>query len=262
MSDQASALPVILHIPHSSIIIPPAYQRDLLVSRDELAAELLRLTDMYTDEIYDLPGAERAVFPVSRFLVDPERFDDDAQEPMAARGMGAIYTVTTQLTPLRRPPDPLLRAELMERFYKPHHDRLNRWADAALQAQGSALLLDCHSFPSRALPYEQEAQPRPRPEVCIGTDSFHTPLALTEALVEGFSRAGYRVGLNSPFAGALVPSRHYQRSASLFSAMIELRKDIYMDEGTGARLPEFARVKADVTRVMQAAATAVGKVMA
>jgi hypothetical protein len=41
------------------------------------------------------------VFPVSRLVVDPERFVDDATEPMAACGMGVIYTQTSQRMPLR-----------------------------------------------------------------------------------------------------------------------------------------------------------------
>jgi N-formylglutamate deformylase len=41
---------------------------------------------------------------VSRLVVDPERFTDDAREPMARKGMGVIYTRTASGEPLRRPP--------------------------------------------------------------------------------------------------------------------------------------------------------------
>lgn len=38
---------------------------------------------------------------VSRLVVDPERFTDDAQEPMAAVGQGAVYTRTSDGSALR-----------------------------------------------------------------------------------------------------------------------------------------------------------------
>lgn len=253
------SLPVILHIPHASREIPAPYDAGLLLSRADLERELIRLTDLYTDELYSLPGAARAVFPVSRFLVDAERFEDDAHEPMAARGMGAVYTVTTDLKPLREKPDTGLQEELLARYYRPHHEALNIWADSALLQHGRGLLFDCHSFPSKALPYELETVPRPRPQICIGTDAFHTPAMLTKALVEGFTGLGYEVGLDTPFAGTLTPARHYGKSRNIHAAMIEVRKDLYVDESTGHKLPVFAQVQADVTAVLQQAVDALGQ---
>ena len=56
---------------------------------ERLQRELPRITDWYTDELFDA-GAEasRLIFPVSRLVCDPEHFADDANEPMAAKGMG------------------------------------------------------------------------------------------------------------------------------------------------------------------------------
>jgi N-formylglutamate amidohydrolase len=79
--------------------------------------ELDRLTDHYTDELFDHRGPPEFAtvrFPVSRFVVDPERFEDDAQEPMAARGQGAIYTRTTDARSLRNPPTAAERDALLD----------------------------------------------------------------------------------------------------------------------------------------------------
>ena len=57
---------------------------------------------------------------------------------------------------------------------------------------------------------------------------------------------GFRVGMNRPFAGALVPNAYYGRDQRVQSVMIEVRRDLYMNERTGDRLPRFA----DVQRVL------------
>ena len=60
----------LLHIPHSSTYIPPDIRRTLAVSDAELEAELLRMTDRYTDELFggDLPLTTSVVYPVAVWL--------------------------------------------------------------------------------------------------------------------------------------------------------------------------------------------------
>lgn len=43
------------------------------------------MTDRYTDELFAFPetAATTIAFPMSRLVVDPERFTDDALEPMS-----------------------------------------------------------------------------------------------------------------------------------------------------------------------------------
>lgn len=250
-------LPVILHIPHASTFIPEEYLGSYLISPSELEAEKLKLTDLYTDELYQLPGAMRAEFPVSRFFTDAERFSDDALESMAARGMGALYTVTTDLKPLRAIPDAQTREEILQKFYWPHHKALDDVAARMLETSGKCLLIDCHSYPSKPLPYELENCELPRPQIGIGTDSFHTPDFLGALVVRAFEDLGYETGLNMPFAGSLVPSAFYGQNPAVQSFMIEIRKDLYMDEATGAKKTGFDKLRADLTAVMALAAKAV-----
>lgn len=44
------------------------------------------MTDAHTDRLFDIDEAGKIVFPVSRLVVDAERFSDDRLEPMAERG--------------------------------------------------------------------------------------------------------------------------------------------------------------------------------
>ena len=52
------------------------------------------MTDAWTDKLVEpiSTKAKEVVFPVSRLVVDPERFLCDDDEPMAPKGMGATYT--------------------------------------------------------------------------------------------------------------------------------------------------------------------------
>jgi N-formylglutamate deformylase len=164
---------LILHVPHSSKYIPDCERQWLLLSDDELQQELLHMTDAYTDQLFAIPGAVIVRYPISRLVADPERFEDDSDEVMAKVGMGVIYARTSNGHVLREPPTPDEREAVLKQYYRPHHQMLTRAMDEALTNGGSCLVIDCHSFPQMALPYELDRNPV-RPDICIGTDEFHT----------------------------------------------------------------------------------------
>lgn len=242
---------MILHIPHSSRVIPPDVRPTLCLTDAVLDLELLHMTDAWTDELF-IPaagcGCEAVVFPVSRLVVDPERFENDDQEPMALKGMGAVYIKTSDGTQLRKEHLAGEREALLERFYRPHHRALEAAADGELKRKGGALIIDCHSFPRRPLPFEDPALRRP--EICVGTDDYHTPPRLGAECVRLFKEKGYDVERNTPFSGSLVPSRWYGSEPLVHSIMIEVRRDLYMDENTGERLPRFDAIRGDLLGIL------------
>jgi N-formylglutamate deformylase len=67
-------LPVVVHVPHASTVIPRTVRPQLLLDHAELQDELLRMTDRYTDELFALPATMGTTvrFPVSRLVVDFE----------------------------------------------------------------------------------------------------------------------------------------------------------------------------------------------
>jgi N-formylglutamate amidohydrolase len=77
--DAAPAQSSVIHIPHSSTTVPDDVRRTFVLSDLALRQEILRLTDLYTDELFSLDTltAIPVVFGVSRFVVDPERFSSD-----------------------------------------------------------------------------------------------------------------------------------------------------------------------------------------
>jgi N-formylglutamate deformylase len=228
-----------------------------LLDDPALERELLRMTDAYTDVLFPPTPAEaaRLVFPVSRLVCDVERFPSDADEPMAARGMGAIYTRTSSGDVLRVPPDVSDRRMLLDRWYGPHHSTLERLVNEVAARSGVCLIVDCQSFPSVALPYELDQTPD-RADICIGTDSYHTPSQIRDALVAAAEKQGYSVTVDAPFAGALVPLSCYRSDRRILSVMIEVNRRLYIDEHSGSKTKGFAQVCAALGRLIVAAAEA------
>jgi len=240
--------PLLVHLPHDATAIPPDERGDFLLPAEALQAESLRLTDAHTAALYaeGLAPDDFIRAEVSRLVVDVERFADDAQEPCAKVGMGATYVRTADGRPLRAL-TPERRAQLMARHYWPHHRALDAAAAARLARFGRCLILDAHSYPTGPLPTQLASGPSP--EIGVGTQPGHTPPALRDLVVGFFGERGYEVGVDVPFSGSMVPNSCFGREPRLWSVMIEVRRDLYMDEATGAPHAGFARTQEVLTEL-------------
>lgn len=239
---------MILHVPHASRSVPAHVRDQFLLSDRELSAELNLLTDAFADELFSCEGAAMVRFPLSRLVVDVERLPDDAMEPMSVVGMGMIYTRTAHGRPLRRALRPE-EVEALRLVYDAHHARLSELVAEELARSGTALLIDCHSFPSRPLPCDQD-QSTPRPHFCLGTDKDHTPEGLARAIAAELRALGYSVGLNRPYAGTMIPAVFSGADRRVVSIMIEVNRSLYMDEATGAKAGDFGLIKSRMQGLM------------
>lgn len=248
---------LIFHVPHDSTDIPADVQSQFVLDDKQLKNEILKMTDHYTARLFFSNSNPQNIVraPISRLVVDVERFVEDSAEPMAEKGMGVIYSQTSDGRPLRRPISEAERRILLERYYFPHHQSLELLVEEKLRIHGKCLVLDCHSFPSVALPYECSEAGARRPDICLGTDGFHTPPQLAERLFIEFSALGFRVALNDPFSGALVPISRYQKDNRVLAVMIEVNRSLYMDEASGEpneKLSELAQViRATILKCLQ-----------
>ena len=103
-SGSVAAKPIIVHIPHSSTCIPARYRHEICLDDTELTSELLAMTDRFTDHLFAQStryGATLFVNGVRRLVMDLERFFYDHEEPMAGKGMGAVYVSASNSRPLR-----------------------------------------------------------------------------------------------------------------------------------------------------------------
>lgn len=224
--------PVLIHVPHASTFIPP----------DDLTDELLKMTDLYTDELFDC-RRDMLVFPVSRLVCDVERFRDDTDEPMSEQGMGLAYTRCADGAPLRSI-SPQKRAAIARMYYDKHHEAFTDMVNEKLHDCGRCIIIDAHSFSAEPLPYEDCAH---RPDFCIGTDSFHTPYPLLRTCYTFLRGCGLEVAVNRPFSCTIVPLEHLHSDTSVSSVMIEVNRRLYMT-ADGSKTDSFS----DIQRMLAA----------
>jgi len=222
---------VVVHVPHGSPLIPEDVRADLAVDESSLAFELAAMTDWLTDSLAraavealpaGCPPPHVWTNPWSRLVVDPERFPDEREE-MNTVGMGAVYTARQDGSVLRTA-DAARDQRLVQAYFSPYAEGLGDLVQRVLDEHGAVVIVDLHSFPSAALPYELLVNgPRARPELCIGTDPLHTPAGLVEVLTRHWEGD---VAVDAPFSGSYVPLRHHGVERRVSSVMIELRRDV------------------------------------
>jgi N-formylglutamate amidohydrolase len=66
---------------------------------------------------------------------------------------------------------------------------------------------------------------------------------------------GYLVEVNEPYAGAIVPATHLN-DTQVYSIMLEVRRDVYMDEETGAKNNHFPILQAQISELLNTLASA------
>ncbi|MFJ3230719.1 N-formylglutamate amidohydrolase [Streptomyces sp. NPDC086787] len=250
----AADSPVILHVPHSAREVPDAVRAGIVLDDTALERELDHIVDAHTAQLAAAAAESAGVTPwrfvnrLSRLVVDPERFPDEREE-MLAVGMGAVYTRTTHRAPLRpadTDPEPLL-----ERYFRPYARAMTEAVRDRLAATGRAVVIDVHSYPTEPLPYELHGD-GPRPPVCLGTDSFHTPEPLVRIAREAFARCG-ETGLDRPFGGAYVPLEYYGKDARVSALMVEIRRDTYMTEPGGPAGPGLCHLASALAALVDGA---------
>ena len=252
--NETPSLPVVVHAPHGGTWIPKEERPAFLLDDAALAEEVRRMTDHRTGLLAEAAadlGAAVFVNHLSRLVVDPERFPDEREE-MAAVGMGLAYTAASDGRPLRRLTG-ADRARLREQWYDPYAAAAEGLVAAVRDRFGRCAVVDLHSYPSRPLPYERRPD-APRPEVCLGTDPFHTPEGLARLVEAAADGLGLCHARNTPFAGGYVPLSMYRQDRRVLSVMLEVRRDVYLDEATARPTAGEARVADLLAGVVRGAA--------
>lgn len=224
-------LPIVLHVPHSSRTIPPQVRKGIVLTDEQLQAELDELTDAQTELLAKSSIANLEKKPwifinnLSRLVIDPERFPDD-REVMNKVGMGAVYLKTSTGSALRS--ENFDNKSLIREYFDPYANTFTSLITDLLGQSHAVLIIDVHSY--RVKQHQNAVNHgQARPAICLGTDQFHTPSWLSKLATECFSPIG-DVIQNQPYAGSYVPLAYYGVEPAVLSIMLECRADQLVDE--------------------------------
>jgi N-formylglutamate amidohydrolase len=256
-----TSLPVLLSIPHSGRDYDPAILGNAAQGRRALEA----LEDPLVDRLCwraAAAGFGAVVQNVPRAVIDCNR-DEEEVDPAAIAGIGPAPVGDRArhglgLVPSRTHRHGALwrrridRAELKRRIdevHRPYHGLIADTLDSLAGRFGEALLIDCHSMPSR----------RGQPDIIIGDRHGKSAAAWVTGLAAQVAReAGFSVGLNDPYAGGAIVTRHGRPNEAIHAIQLEIDRSVYLAPDGRTAGSGFDRT----ARLIEALAVALGEAVA
>lgn len=255
-------VPFVFNSPHSGRRYPSTL-RDATALTD---SQLRRSEDVYVDLLFEpvvsigapllVAHFPRAWLDVNRepYELDPKLFREplpphaNIRSMRVSGGLGTVPRLVAEDLSIYRQPPPLSEAlERIETIYRPYHETLRRLMAQSVVRFGHAVLVDCHSMPSRGT----KAEKGRRPDIIIG-DRYGTSCnpAISRALLQHFAERGYSVARNKPYAGGFI-TEHYGRPArGLHAVQIEINRRVYMNEKSLALTAGFETLRSDIAHIM------------
>jgi len=240
------SLPLLLSVPHSGRDYDPVVLNN--------AAQGQRSLETLEDPLVDrlvwraiAAGIGAIVQPVPRAVIDCNRDEDEVDPaaiagigpgpvgPRARHGLGLIASRTHRHGALwRRPID---RAELklrIEGIHRPYHQALSSSLDELVAIHGEAILLDCHSMPSR---------PKGQADFVIGDRHGESSAPWITAEAARIVRAaGFSAALNEPYAGGAIIKRHGRPQEGVHALQLEIDRSHYLNRDARTAGPGFDRM--------------------
>ena len=259
---------VVFSSPHSGADYPAAMIEAAILDPLTLRSS----EDAFVDQLF-LPAilhgspllaacAPRAYVDLNRAAdeLDPalvENAPKNALNPRIAAGLGVIPRVVAGGRAIYRGKIPAYAAESrLNQHWHPYHQMLKRLLTQNRAIFGQTVLLDCHSMPHEALSGVIR-QGGNRPDVVLG-DRFGASAAriVTDAVEDAFTKQGFRVARNAPFAGGYITQTYGKPSRGHHAVQIEIDRALYMDESKVEKSADFgafqqamALVIADLARI-------------
>jgi N-formylglutamate amidohydrolase len=259
--------PLVFSSPHSGRNYPLAF---LAASRLDLRA-LRSSEDVLVDDLFAAAPSHgapllRAHFPRSVTDVNREAYELDSKlfnetppsfantrSLRVAAGLGVIPRVVAEGQAIYA--ERIALAEGLRRIesdYKPYHAMLEGLMTRAMQTYGVAVLIDCHSMPSRMPTGDVRRPYEPLDVDIVIGDRYGASCdpAFSHRVHKLLTEFGYRVVRNKPYAGGFITETYANRAKNRHALQIEINRGLYLDEKTLEPKPAYAQVKADIERLI------------
>lgn len=251
--DPASAVPIVLSVPHSGMDTPDDERALYAQDPDALA----KRGDLYVDALFSEAqalGVTVVRTPYSRFLVDLNRFADDLSPDSVKDAKvvprngyhgkrGVIWAVSPNGYDLYKRPLTAQEAnQRLQRYYHPYQEAVFSHLYALRERFGYAILIDAHSMPSKSL----NLRGRPRADIVPGDLKGRSCAPeLSQFVARWWEDAGYLVHPNHPYRGGAITRQHGRPEHNIHAIQIEFNRRLYMCEQTHVRNDGFTDLRTD-----------------
>lgn len=269
---EGQALPLVCDSPHSGIEYPADFASRLPL------AQLRGGEDTHVDALWrDAPahGATliaahfpRSYIDANRELgdLDPELLDGPWPEPLAPGektrlGYGLIWRQIGRGLPIydRKLTVAEVRARI-DNCWRPYHAALGAAVEQAHARFGAVWHLNLHSMPNNAFERLGLTRSDKLADFVLGDrDGTTCEPALLDLIEARLLAHGYTVARNDPYKGVALIGRIGRPAERRHSLQIEIRRPVYMDEGTRAPNAGFEPLRACLNAVLADVAAHVRK---
>lgn len=233
MSSASAPRPILVSIPHASARIPEEVQDKVALTEKDL----MKYTDLYTEDIFNIDNVYKVQSDFSRVIVDPNRAPDDISKEYELSAEGVIvHTTWDGKSVYKEEPDQDMVDMLIKKYHQPYHEELEKYIPKV------QFLIDGHSY----MPYGPKLKKdsgEPRPDINLGNVNYSScSREQTVFFRDFFEGLGYRVSINFPYAGKYILGHHcHRRRIPPFlvpGIQIEINQGLYVKEGTDDAIPE------------------------
>jgi len=138
-------------------------------------------------------------------------------------------------------------------YHQPYQRAVKKALDEAHGHFGAVWHLNVHSMPAVSSKISEEGPGKSRPDFVLGDrDGTTCAPEFTDFVARVLRGLGYTVRINELYKGVEIVKRQGQPAAHRHSLQIEVDRALYMDQKTLEKTPGFARLQADITRLIGA----------
>ena len=274
--NSATPIPLVCDSPHSGTLYPTDFGYSVQLQ------ELRRNEDTHVEKLWaGVPNHGGVLLSANfpRSYIDPNRAVDDIDQAMLNApwpsacapskrcrelGNGLIFSKTTQLNDIYQ--RKLSVAEVQNRidhYWRPYRETLDDALQSAVQKHGVRWHLNLHSMPSNAYQRLGIVTDKKLADVVLGDlNGVSSSSEFTAVVAAQFTRLGYSVAFNDPYAGLDLLRQYGQPDRGCQSVQIEINRAVYLNEDTREPLPQFFKVQADLGLVIAGIAHYIRRVLA